>query len=73
MSTLQDENAILVDHIRELQGKIEKDEKEFNDLKANVSDQQNEIAQLKGQLTEFERVLILENEAHELTKKKMTI
>ena len=37
--------------------------------KANVSDQQNEIAQLKGQLTEFERVLILENEAHELTKK----
>ena len=33
MSTLQDENAILVDHIRELQGKIEKDEKEFNDLK----------------------------------------
>ena len=33
MSTLQDENAILVDHIRELQGKIEKDEKEFKDLK----------------------------------------
>ena len=33
MSNLQDENAILVDHIRELQGKIEKDEKEFSDLK----------------------------------------
>ena len=34
-----------------------------------MTDQQNEIAELKGQVTEFERVLILENEAHEMTKK----
>ena len=35
MSTSQDENAILVEHIRDLQSKIEKDEKELNQLKVN--------------------------------------
>jgi len=70
MSTSQDENAILVEHIRDLQSKIEKDEKELNQLKGQIITSENEKIQLKEQVAEFERILLLENEAHQTTKKE---
>jgi len=72
MSTSQDENAILVEHIRHLQSKIDKDEKELNQLKEKITTRENESIQLKEQVAELERVLLLENEAHEETKKENT-
>ncbi|CBY32475.1 unnamed protein product [Oikopleura dioica] len=72
MSTSSDEVAILVCHIRDLQSKIEKDQKELNQLKEKVTSGEKEKIHYKEQVAELERILLLENEAHEATKKENT-